>query len=47
MMATRLEDKREVRWLEGMVVGSVLGLCFGVTALPDGILQRECVQCGS
>jgi len=47
MMAALLEDKREVRWLEGVVVGSVLGPYFGVTALPDGTLRRECVQCGS
>ena len=33
MMATRLEDNREVWRLEGVVVGSVLGaLYFGVTA---------------
>jgi hypothetical protein len=32
-MATRLEDNREVWWLEGVVVGSVLGAhYFGVAA---------------
>lgn len=48
MMTTRLEDNREVWRLEGVVDGSVLGaIHFGVTALIDTILLRECVQCGS